>query len=72
MPRIPESELERLKTEVSLERLVSARGIVLKPRGADLVGLCPFYEDREPSLVVTPSKNLWHCFGCGLGGGVID
>ena len=36
------------------------------------MGLCPFHEDREPSLVVTPSKNLWHCFGCGLGGGVID
>lgn len=72
MPRIPNAELERLKTEVSLERLVEARGIVLKPRGADLVGLCPFHEDREPSLVVTPAKNLWHCFGCGLGGGVID
>ena len=72
MPRIPDSELERLKTEVAVARLVSARGIVLKPRGADLVGLCPFHEDREPSLVITPSKNLWHCFGCGLGGGVID
>ena len=72
MPRIPDTELERLKTEVSLERLVSARGIGLKPRGADLVGLCPFHEDREPSLVITPAKNLWHCFGCGLGGGVID
>lgn len=72
MPRIPDAELERLKTEVSLERLVEGRGIVLKPRGADRLGLCPFHEDREPSLVVTPAKNLWHCFGCGLGGGVID
>ena len=72
MPRIPDAELERLKTEVSLERLVEGRGIVLKPRGADRLGLCPFHEDREPSLVVTPAKNLWHCFGCGAGGGVID
>ena len=72
MPRIPDSELERLKTKVSLARLVEARGIVLKPRGADLVGLCPFHDDREPSLVITPAKNLWHCFGCGLGGGVVD
>lgn len=72
MPRIPESELERLKADVALARLIEARGIVLKPRGADRVGLCPFHEDREPSLVVTPAKNLWHCFGCGLGGGVVD
>ncbi|HAO31429.1 MAG TPA: hypothetical protein DCQ84_00540 [Candidatus Competibacteraceae bacterium] len=72
MPRIPDIELERLKAEVLVERLIEARGVVLKKRGADLVGLCPFHEDREPSLVVTPSKNLWHCFGCGLGGGAID
>lgn len=65
MPRIPDAELERL-------RLIDGRGIALKNRGADRVGLCPFHEDREPSLVVTPAKNLWHCFGCGLGGGVID
>ena len=71
MPRIPDAELERLKSEVSLERLIEGRGIALKQRGADRVGLCPFHEDREP-LVVTPAKNLWHCFGCGLGGGVID
>ncbi|MFZ1326354.1 MAG: CHC2 zinc finger domain-containing protein [Candidatus Contendobacter sp.] len=72
MPRILDAELDRLKSEVSLEQLIEGRGIALKPRGADLVGLCPFHADREPSLVVTPSKNLWHCFGCGLGGGVID
>ena len=69
MPRIPDTELERLKAEVSVERLIEARGIALKQRGADLVALCPFHEDREPSLVVTPAKNLWHCFGCGLGVG---
>ena len=43
MPRIPAAELERLKAEVALERLVEARGIALKKRGADLVGLCPFH-----------------------------
>ena len=40
---------------------------------ADLIGLCPFHDDRSPSLVVTPSKNLWHCLGaCQEGGSVID
>ena len=73
MARIPESEIERLKREVSLERLAEARGVVLTRRGADRVGLCPFHEDREPSLVITPSKNLWHCFGaCQSGGSPID
>jgi DNA primase catalytic core len=73
MARIPEEELERLKREVSVARLVESRGIVLKKHGENLVGLCPFHADREPSLVVTPSKNLWHCLGaCQAGGSVID
>jgi len=73
MARIPTGELERLKREVSVERLAEARGIRLSRKGADLVGLCPFHDDTEPSLVVTPAKNLWHCLGaCQAGGSVID
>lgn len=72
MARIPESEIERLKVEVSVERLVEASGIELKKAGKDFVGQCPFHEDATASLVVTPGKNLWHCFGCGIGGGSID
>jgi DNA primase catalytic core len=72
MARIPEHEVNRLKAEVSVERLAEARGIKLERRGADLVGLCPFHEDHSPSLVITPGKNLWHCLGCGKGGSVID
>jgi DNA primase len=37
-----------------------------------MLGRCPFHEDDTASLVVTPAKNLWHCFGCGVGGGPID
>ena len=72
MARIPDAELERLKAQVSVERLVEACGIALKPAGKDLLGRCPFHEDREASLVVTPAKNLWHCFACQIGGGPID
>jgi DNA primase len=72
MARIPEAEIERLKNEVSVERLVEASGIELKKAGKDLLGRCPFHEDDTASLVVTPAKNLWHCFGCGIGGGPID
>jgi DNA primase len=47
--------------------------VQLKKKGNDLVGCCPFHDDDTPSLVVTPSKNLWHCIGaCQRGGSVID
>ena len=72
MARIPEAEIERLKMEISVERLVASAGIELKHAGKDLLGRCPFHEDDTASLVVTPAKNLWHCFGCGIGGGPID
>lgn len=72
MARIPDAELERLKSEISVERLIEAAGIALRPAGKDLLGRCPFHEDREASLVITPAKNLWHCFACQIGGGPID
>jgi DNA primase len=72
MARIPEAEIERLKEAVPVARLVEASGIELKKGGKDLLGRCPFHEDATASLVVTPAKNLWHCFGCGVGGGPID
>jgi DNA primase len=72
MARIPQSEIERLKSEIAVERLVEASGVALKRGGKDLLGRCPFHEDAEASLVVTPAKNLWHCFGCQVGGGPID
>lgn len=72
MARIPETEIERLKNEISVERLIESSGIELKKSGKDLTGCCPFHEDDTASLVVTPTKNLWHCFGCGAAGGPID
>jgi DNA primase len=72
LARIPDGELERLKSEVSVARLIEASGIALTKRGRDLVGACPFHKDDTPSLTVTPDKNLFHCFGCGIGGGPLD
>ena len=72
-PEPSEEEIQRLKSEVSLERLATAAGVELKQHGKDLLGRCPFHDDREPSLVITPEKNLWHCLGeCQTGGTVID
>jgi DNA primase catalytic core len=72
MAKIPQFELDRLNAEVSLERLAEARGVKLIRKGADLHGRCPWHADRTPSLVITPEKNLWRCFGaCDEGGDVI-
>jgi DNA primase len=73
MARLVDEDLERLKQEVSLQDLVESYGVELKKKGKDLIGLCPFHPDKNPSLVITPDKNLWHCLGaCQEGGSVID
>ncbi len=72
MARIADSEIERLKGEISLVRLIESAGVRLVKRGGDMVGACPFHDDATPSFVVTVAKNLFHCFGCDAAGGPID
>ncbi|MBB5206468.1 DNA primase catalytic core [Inhella inkyongensis] len=72
MARIPDTELERLKTDIDVQQLVQQSGVELKKAGKDWLGRCPFHADDTSSLVVTPAKNLWHCFGCSAAGGPID
>jgi DNA primase len=73
MARIPDQELERLKCEVSLVRLIEGQGHRLISQGKDLACRCPWHEgDDTPSCIVSPKTNLWHCFGCNAGGSVID
>jgi DNA primase len=72
MPYVPPEVKERIKREVSIERLAEARGIKLVRSGKELIGLCPFHDDRNPSLNIDPAKNVWSCKGaCGEGGDVI-
>lgn len=42
--------------------------VVLKPQGGSYIGLCPFHKERTPSFHVHPTKGIFKCFGCGLGG----
>ncbi|UXK11306.1 CHC2 zinc finger domain-containing protein [Erwinia pyrifoliae] len=72
MARIAETELQHLKAAVSLAAVVQAQGRQLFKRGKDLVTLCPFHEEKTPSMVISPAKNLYHCFGCDAGGSVLD
>jgi hypothetical protein len=73
MARIPEDLLARVKREVGVLDRVRTAGLELTRHGANWVARCPWHEDHTPSLVITPSKNLWHCLGaCQVGGSVVD
>ena len=73
MPYVPPELKERIKREVSIQRLAEARGIKLRRSGKELIGLCPFHHDTSPSLNIDPVKNVWSCKGaCGAGGDVIE
>src|SRR5262249_3364930 len=64
--------IERIKGANELSAVVAERGIELKRKGKSLVGRCPFHSpDETPSFNVTPTKGLFHCFGCGAAGDVI-
>ncbi len=68
---IEKEVIEAIKAGVDLVALVQAKGIDLKKNGKSWFGLCPFHADKNPSLSINPSKNLWRCFGCGAAGDVI-
>ena len=75
MARIPDPEIDRIKSETDLVALIQSRGVALRQQGANWIGLCPFHDDREtPNLIVTPGKGLWRCMagGCGVTGNVIQ
>jgi DNA primase len=74
MPRIPESEIERIKRETDLLALVRSRGIDLEKHGSkDWRGLCPFHDDKEtPNFIVSPDKGLWRCWMCNKAGNPIQ
>ena len=75
MPRIPDSEIERIKSETNLVALIQSRGVTLKQQGQNWTGLCPFHDDKQtPNLIVTPGKGLFRCMAanCGKTGNAIQ
>ena len=63
---------DAIKKTTDLARVVESYGIILKKSGQNYSGLCPFHPDKNPSLVVTPSKGLFRCMACGATGNVIQ
>ena len=65
-------DVEAIRAAHPIARAVSGAGVELRRSGRRLVGLCPFHEDRRPSLLVYEESQSWFCFGCDQGGDVID
>ena len=63
--------LDELTARTDIVELVS-HYVSLKRQGANYFGLCPFHNEKSPSFSVSPDKQIYHCFGCGAGGGVIN
>lgn len=68
--RLSDSFLEELRSRVDIESVISPY-VNLRRRGKNLVGLCPFHNEKTPSFTVYPENNSFYCFGCGVGGDVI-
>ena len=69
--QVTKEGIERIKRANDLGEVVAERGIAVRKKGRTLVASCPFHEETTPSFVLTPSKGLFHCFGCGVSGDVI-
>ena len=63
---IDRSTIERIIDAAKVEEVVSDF-VALRKRGINLIGLCPFHDEKTPSFIVSPAKNIWKCFGCGKG-----
>ena len=69
--RISERFIQELQDKIDIEQVISSH-ISLKRRGKNLVGLCPFHNEKTPSFTVYPESRSFYCFGCGAGGDVIS
>ena len=65
-----QSAVEQIKNSLDIVETIS-KYVVLKKSGHNYMGLCPFHNEKTPSFVVTPSKQIFKCFGCGAGGDVL-
>ena len=68
--RLSDSFLEQLRANTDIESVISPY-VNLRRRGKNLVGLCPFHNEKTPSFTVYPENGSFYCFGCGVGGDVI-
>lgn len=68
---IPKETIDEIFEAAKIEEVISDF-VTLKKRGANLLGLCPFHNEKTPSFTVSPSKGIYKCFGCGEGGNSVS
>lgn len=66
---IPEDKIEEIKNRADIVTVISEY-LSLRKAGRNLLGLCPFHQEKTPSFTVSPEKQIFYCFGCGAGGHV--
>ena len=71
MARIAEQTIEQIRSSIDIIDLIG-QYVQLKQRGHNFFGICPFHLEKTPSFAVNPNKQIYKCFGCGTGGGVIN
>lgn len=67
MPRISEEKIDEIRSAINIVHYIG-QFINLKKAGQNYKGLCPFHTEKTPSFMVSPEKQIFHCFGCGKGG----
>ena len=67
-PTVSRQEIDELKAAVDLVALLRVHGVAVQKSGRGFRALCPFHEEKTPSLSVDPKKGVYHCFGCGQSG----
>ena len=67
---IPENVMEEIKQKNSVIDVIS-NYVTLKRAGSNYTGLCPFHNEKTPSFMASDAKQIFHCFGCGVGGDVV-
>ncbi|MCA0143848.1 DNA primase [Blastococcus sp. LR1] len=70
--RIRAADIALVRERSKIDEIVGEHLQLKRAGGGSLKGLCPFHDEKSPSFQVTPTRNLFHCFGCGVGGDVIS